>query len=337
MEQAASAHCAERAMQQPAPVPNPMKCKVVERLAMMRVCTSILLAGLAFLMTGTTPAQTAARAQDTPEPPPRTDAEKTDLFARIISNQKVDDEALQTYERIERVEAHKGSAAQPPEVRVSRVVPAGTGLDRIPLGPDGKPAEQAAYRAELEKLEHALAWAAEDGRAQREAYEKVAKKQKEREDLIDATRKALLYTFVAREPRGDRMLEKYHMTPNPAYRATSRGTAIFAKIRGDVWIDPEAAQLARVEVEVTEDIAIGGFLAKIYKGSHLMQERYEMAPGVWLPTYSQYDFDGRKLFVSFGIHERTSYSRYRRVGPPREALAIVRAELDKLNAASGDP
>jgi len=30
-----------------------------------------------------------------------------------------------------------------------------------------------------------------------------------------------------------------------------------------------------------------------------MQERYEMAPGLWFATYSQYDFDGRRLFMSF--------------------------------------
>jgi len=64
-----------------------------------------------------------------------------------------------------------------------------------PVGPNGKPVDAAAYRAELEKLERALSWAAEDGRAQREAYEKVAKKQKERSDLIDATRTAFLFTL----------------------------------------------------------------------------------------------------------------------------------------------
>jgi hypothetical protein len=90
-------------------------------------------------------------------------------------------------------------------------------------------------------------------------------------------------------------------------------------------------------VEVTDDISVGGFLARVYKGSHLMQERYEMVPGLWFPSYSQYDFDGRKLFVSFSIHERTFYSQYRRIGAPREALAAVRAELSKLKAAAADP
>jgi hypothetical protein len=133
------------------------------------------------------------------------------------------------------------------------------------------------------------------------------------------------------------MLTKYRMEPNPSYKATSRATAIFAHVRGYLWIDEDAAQLARAEVEVTDDISIGGFLAKVYKGSHLMQERYEMAPGFWFPSYSQYDFDGRRLFVSFAIHERTFYSQYRRIGPPKEALAVIRAELGKPNPAAGDP
>ena len=260
------------------------------------------------------------------------------MLERVIANQKKNDAAMFTYERLERLEIKKGAAsAQPPEIKTTRAVPAGTGVDRIPVGPDGKPVDATAYRAELEKLERTLSWAAEDGRAQREAYEKINKKQKERSDLIDATRTAFLYTFIAREPRGDRMLSKYRLAPNPEYKATSRATSMFGKVRGYLWIDEDAAQLARAELEVTDDISIGGFLAKVYKGSHLMQERYEVAPGLWFATYSQYDFDGRRLFMSFAIHERTLYTQYRRIGPPKEALQAIRAELGKSTTANADP
>ena len=275
-------------------------------------------------------------AQDAPVPPLRSEADEArTLLEHVIANQKKNDLAQSTYERLERLETHKGS--QTPEIKTTRAVPAGTGIDRIPVGPDGKPVDAAAYRADLEKLERALSWAAEDGRAQREAYEKIAKKQKERSDLIDATRAAFLYTFIDREPRGDRMLSKYRMVPNPAYKATSRATSIFSKVRGYLWIDDDAEQVARAEIEVTEDISIGGFLARVYKGSHLMQERYEMAPGLWFATYSQYDFDGRRLFMTFSIHERTFYSQYRRIGPPKEALQAIRAELGKSASANADP
>jgi hypothetical protein len=302
----------------------------------MRASTLFLVA-LFLLVSTVRPPRTAAQTPDASLPASQSEDEKRTMLERVVANQKKNDEAESIYERIERKEIHKTPAGSPPEVKISRTVPAGTGIDHIPVGPDGKPTDANLYRAELEKLEHSLAWAAEDGRAQREAYDKIAKKQKDRSEMIDATRSAFLYTFVGREPRGDRMLSKYRMEPNPAYKATSRATAIFAKVRGYAWIDEAAGQLARVEVEVTDDISIGGFLAKVYKGSHFMQERYEMAPGLWLPSYSQYDFDGRRLFVSFSIHERTFYTQYRRIGAPKEALATIRAELGKPAAVNADP
>lgn len=308
----------------------------------MRWNTPILLATLlcACISLPAQDLRPAAREPNPPEPtpPPPTDTENRNLLDRVIANQKRDDVAQFTYERLERQEIRKGvGGVQPPEIKVARAVPAGTGVDRIPVGPDGKPQDANAYRAELEKLERSLEWAVQEGRAQREAYDKIAKKQKERSDLIDATRSAFLYTFVAREPRGDSILAKYRMEPNPAYKGTSRATSMFGKVHGYLWIDEAAAQLARVEVEVMEDISLGGFLAKIYKGSHLVQERYEIAPGIWLPTYAQYDFDGRKFWMSFGIHEKTFYSQYRRIGPPKEALQAIRAELGKSDTARADP
>jgi hypothetical protein len=298
----------------------------------MRSLTAILFVFLLAVPTG------ISLAQDAPRVPALQSEldEQRSLLERVIANQKKDDLAQFTYERIERLEVQKSPGTKP-DIRATRAVPAGTGIDRIPVGPDGKPGDAAAYRAELEKLERTLSWAAQEGRAQREAYEKIAKKQKERSDLIDATRNAFIFTFIALEPRGDRTLSKYSLVSNPAYKATSRATSVFSKVRGYLWIDEDAAQLARAELEVTDDISIGGFLAKVYKGSHLVQERYEIAPGLWFPTYSQYDFDGRRLFVSFAIHEHTTYSQYRRIGPPKEALQAIRAELGKSTTANADP
>jgi hypothetical protein len=299
----------------------------------MRVRPLILLAGILPAFAGVCLAQEAAA----PASPLQTEAEKAALLDLVLANQKKCDAAMNLYERVERVEMRKNAVdPQSGDVKVSRVVPAGTGVDHIPIGPDGKPSDPDAYHAELVKLERALSWAADDGHAQHDAYEKIAKKQKERDDLIDATRTAFLYSFVSTETRAGRLLYKYKMEPNPAYKSTTRATSIFAKVRGFVWIDPEAAQIARVEGEVTGDLTVGLFLAKIYKGSHFMQERYEMAPGLWMPTFSQYDFDGRKLFSSISIHERTFYGQYRRIGSPKEALASIRAELGKPGSAAAN-
>jgi hypothetical protein len=258
------------------------------------------------------------------------------LSDHVINNQKKDEAALEVYERVERLETRKNANdASPVSVKYSRVIPSGTGMTKIPIGPDRQPMDPAAYRASLAGLERALALIVNDHRSQHEALEKYAKRRKERNDLIDATRNAFLFKFAAHEQRGGLELSKYEMSPNPSFKPTSRFTSIFPKVHGFVWIEENSQELARIEGDVTEDISIGLFLGKIYKGSHFMQERYEVQPGLWLPSFSQYDFDGRKLFSGFSIHERTFYSNYRYIGPPKEALDAIRKELGLIDLGKG--
>jgi hypothetical protein len=257
--------------------------------------------------------------------------ETRDLFTLVITNEKNSETILGQFERTERVEKRKiGGDQDPVETRTTRHFPVGTGVDKIALSPDGQPADRESYRIDLEKLEKYLVWVAQDGAAQKEAYARTERRLKERYELIEATHHAFLFTFVGNETREDRTLLRYTMAPNPAYQPTSRNTILFTKVTGTVWVDERSSELAKIEGRVTEDVSIALFLAKVYQGSHFMQERYEIAPGVWEPTYEQFDFEGRKYLMPFSIHERTFYTNYKRVGPPREAVEVVRAELSKL-------
>lgn len=306
---------------------------VLSPFGVMLKCVLIRIALLSLALTACAAAQSLS-----PESPATIGPGKPMLFDRVIANQKKNEEALDVYERIERLEIRKNpNDPTPATVKIARVIPSGTGMDHIPVGPDGQPTDAAAYRTALEQLEKALALAAEGKSSQREALEKFAKRKKERSDLIEATRNAFLFTFADREQRGDRMLSKYVMAPNPAFKPTTRFTSVYTKVHGFVWIDETSGELARIEGDVTEDISVGLFLGKIYKGSHFMQERYEFFPGLWLASFSQYDFDGRKLFSSFSIHERTFYSNYRYIGPPKEALSAIRAELGRSELGKPGP
>jgi len=263
---------------------------------------------------------------------------ESELFRRVVANQKRTDESSDLFERIERREIRRtGSDVNPTEVKVWRVIPAGLANGRIPLSPEGKPISAESYRVELQKLEKYLVWAMQEGPGQDEARAKVTRKRKERNDLIEATNAAFIFTLVGHEMRGNRSLAKYSMVPNPKYKPTSRNATLFTKVRGFIWIDEESAELAKIEGEVSQDISLSLFLAKVYKGSHFMQERYEMAPGVWLPSFEQYDFDGRKFLLPYSVHERTLFTNYRRVGPPKEALEMLRGELGKEADKAAEP
>jgi len=274
-----------------------------------------------------------AQSDSAVQPPKKAE----DLFDRVIANQKRTEEALDIYEHVERVETRKtGSDSSPAEIKVWRVFPAGPAKDKIPLTAEGNAVSPTSYRAALENLEKYLIWTTQQGEAQKEAYAKAEHKRKERFELIAATHEAFIFTRVGEEKRGERSLTKYSMVPNPKYKPTSRNAMLFTKVRGLLWVDEESGELARVEGVVTADITLGLFLAKIYKGSSFMQERYEMEPGVWFPTFERYDFDGRKFLMPFSIHERTFYTKFRRVGPPKESLELVRAELSKQGMDKDD-
>lgn len=262
--------------------------------------------------------------------PPPSERTKT-AIAKVIANQKRMETELDEYERRQRIEVHK-SDINATETKVWRLFPSGPAQTKLALAADGAPLNPQAYRTEMEKLAKYLAWIAQSGTSQREAYQKAEHKRKERDDLLAATEDAFLFTRLGTEMRGDRQLAKYGMKPNPDFKPTTRNSFIFTKVEGTVWIDEESGELAKIEGSVTEDISIAMFLAKVYKGSHFMQERYEFAPGIWFPSYEQFDFDGRKYLLPFSIHERTFYTDYKKVGPPSRALTVVRAELDKLPA-----
>lgn len=305
--------------------------KVRYRNAALRYSTNFVVSFAILLLAGA--AAVAQQAAANGDAGVNDSAPMGGMMGPLLEGVKQAERAQYLYERIERVESRKEAGEKNPlSVKVFRVIPAGTGMAKIPIGTDGKPADESAYRAELDKLLKSLLWAAESGQPQREAYQKIQKKQKDRDELIDATRNGFIFTEVGQEMRGERTLTKYRMQPNPAYKSTSRSTSLYSRVRGLVWVDNESHQLARVEGEVTDDISLGVFLAKIYKGSHFMQDRYEMVPGMWLPSFSQYDFDGRKLFSSFSVHEKTFYSNYRRVGPPAEAIPQIQAEIARLDA-----
>src|SRR5919108_571978 len=58
--------------------------------------------------------------------------EPSKLLDRVLTNQKKDEAALDLYERIERLETRKNpNDPVPAAVKISRVIPSGTGMDKI--------------------------------------------------------------------------------------------------------------------------------------------------------------------------------------------------------------
>jgi len=257
------------------------------------------------------------------------------LFDRVIATQHRTDREIELYERTERRQVRKTAATAPHEDKTFRVVPTGTGVIRAQVEEEGRAVEASAYRQQLRDVEHALALALRPEEAdQRRRVAKHERKVRERRELVDALRQAYQSTWLGRESRNGRMLAKLRLEPAPAFRPFSRTAEYLTHVRATVWLDEAAGALVRVEAEIFRDIAIGGgILAKIYRGSRIVMEQSEAAPGLWLPSRYEYSFTGRKFLFGFSLYETTAISDYRRIGPPAEALTAIRRELAGQAAA----
>jgi len=297
--------------------------------------SSAVLGMIAFWAAVPGTAMRAVEQDPTAGPNPAPSAEQVQSFAaRLIENQHRNDLALEQFERTERVISHRIGEASPivPD-RTSRIVPSGTGITRFLIEEDGVPVSKEAYRRGLELAIEGLELSLHPNEREREDLAKFEKRRRERAELVDTAMKAFRFTWAGRETRGSQTLIKILLDPNPDYKPSSRLAAAFAHIRGVMWVDESHAQMVHIEADIASEITFGGGLfGKVNRGGHFVMEQSEIAPGVWLPTSSTYDLDGRKFLFGFGVHEKTEISQYRNLGPPARAIEALRNELKILPA-----
>jgi len=264
------------------------------------------------------------------------------LIMRAIENQHRDDRELEQYERVERIITRKAENAEVLTDITERVVPSGAGTVKLKTIENGVPVTPEQYRQELEFAVNALGLGVHPDARYAEDQEKFERRRRQHAELVDSSTKAFLVTWVGRETRSDlagghgpRTLMKLQLDPDPNFKPTTRFAVSFQHVHATLWVDEAQAQFARLEADIATDIPFGGGIAgKVYHGGHVVMVQEEVAPGIWLPTLYDYDVDGRKFLFAFDVHERTEITRYRRVGPPQQAIEIVRNELNNLTAVT---
>src|ERR1700719_698126 len=271
---------------------------------------------------------------------PPSDAELLARADKLIANQHRNEQFLDEYERLERqVDQTAGMTPRVIEDRTYRIVPTGTGTMKVLVSDRGKQVDPAEYRKELLLWEQTLEIALKpnDSRG-KTAHAKFEKKRKDRAELIDSMREGLLRKWVGQETINGHLCDVIQLDPNPEFHPRSTLQEAIAHVTAKIWVDNTQNQLIRAEAHVIRDISFGGgILGKLYRGGVFAFDQSEVAPGVWLPTRYQYDYTARKFLFTSEQHQWIEVSHYRRVGAPKEALAIVQSELASGNSLSADP
>jgi hypothetical protein len=263
-----------------------------------------------------------------------------DLILRTIANQHRDDAALDSFERIEHQTSHSGRTDKLiTQDRTYRVVPTGSGTLKLLIKQNGAPVAPGFYQRQLRDWENILEVAVHRDDPREIAV--VAKEQKRRKEsarFVDAVRSVYQFTWLGRETRDGRVVEKIQLDPNPNYPPHGDSTDWLTHARAIVCIDPQAAQVVAVDATIIRDISIGaGVFGKIYRGGTFHMEQAPAAPDIWEPTLYQYDISGRKFLFSFAMHESTTSTHYEFFSGPEKALEVAKDNLAHCCNLIGDP
>ena len=85
--------------------------------------------------------------------------------------------------------------------------------------------------------------------------------------------------------------------PRPGYEPKQREAKMLSKFKGRVWIDKAEAQWVKLDVTAIDNISFGVFLARIYKGAHVVVETTRVNDEVWLPKHVQFRLDAKLVMV----------------------------------------
>ncbi|HEY1204126.1 MAG: hypothetical protein ABSH46_07380 [Bryobacteraceae bacterium] len=109
-----------------------------------------------------------------------------------------------------------------------------------------------------------------------------------------------------------RTLYVIEATPHQGYQPLSRTAKMFPHLRCKLWVDKQAYQLVKGEVEVVDTIAVGLFLVRVAKGSHAAFEQTRVNDEVWLPSQMRAFVSARLgLLKVLRIEQELSYSKCR--------------------------
>jgi len=219
------------------------------------------------------------------------------------------------------------------EVHISKLGKVTTGPVKVfdvypgvgPIGPyrrlvsvDGKPRSEAELAADdrqrrqdvleaIDKREH-------ESPADREKrLERREERRRKQQDVLDDLLRVYRFAIVGRRTLDGRATIVLDFAPRPDARPRTDQGKLMEKARGRAWISEDDHEVARVEVEMIDDVPVGwGVLGKLYKGATASFERRKINGEVWLPRAVHFEGDGRALIRHFHVSSSVEFSDYRK-------------------------
>ena len=206
------------------------------------------------------------------------------------------------------------------DTRVSEVYPASVPQltyrrvvqrNGLPVSAEDLAEQEQEYRRKVAEVRRRLAREDEDDREERERDELLAQRRAQR--MIDDVVASLDFSIARRELRDGIPTIVIAFNGRREAKPVTREGKVARVFTGHAWVHEEAREVMFVEAVATDDVAFGGFVAKLYEGTHATLARAEVAPGVWMPTRVKLEGEARALFRKTKIDYLIEWFDYQRL------------------------
>lgn len=192
------------------------------------------------------------------------------------------------------------------------------------IAKDDKPLEGKDAAKEEEKIQKIIDKRKNESEKEREKREE--REAKEREDGRKYVREiadAYDFTLLGTESIGGREAWVFRGEPHPGFEPHMKESKFLTKFHGRVWIDKSDLQMAKLEVEAVDNVAVGWVLARIHKGTHFMMEQTRVNDEVWLPRYLSFKVDARlALLKGFRVDGEETFRDYKKFRTSSKIVGI---------------
>jgi hypothetical protein len=246
-----------------------------------------------------------------------TEHQMQELFRVVASKFEENDDLRRNYTYIERSEEAKldgDGQTKSTEVKTYEVMELYGEQVRRLIEKDDKPLpekEKAKEEEKIQKLVDKRKNESDDDRRKRE--EKEGKEREDGRKFVREVADAYNFTLVGTEVLGGREAWVIDGEPRPGYEPHMKEAKFLPKFHGRVWIDKDDLQMAKLEVEAIETVAIGLLLARVHKGTRFVQEQTRVNDEAWLPSHVAFKLDARvALFKGYNQDTESTFRDYKK-------------------------
>jgi hypothetical protein len=175
-----------------------------------------------------------------------------------------------------------------------------------------------AYRTKASQVRRRLARENANDRRERERDEALARQRAQM--MIGDIVSVLRFDIAQREMRNGVPTVVVTFAARPGARPVTREGRVARVFKGTAWVDEASREVVHVEATAVDDVAFGGFIAKLYDGTEATLDRQQIEPGVWMPIRVKLTGEARALFRKMKIDLSVEWFDYRKIPNPNDQI-----------------